>query len=222
MEFNITTQRILCRKMKYTNGAWSICYDGYDFWIPPRYKSDPFIRWNVKNNKYTPINMFPKAYIDCDMNFIWIYHSGEFIYAIPELANMFVKIDRQTLSIHKEYQILDNEKIGFFFDSETDIYLVLKDKNIPFFNQKGNRFLKLHKQSSELTDFSFFLENRQALIDEFLEISQRRMFDICRERKAFGLEELLANIIQGIRPAQADTGFDIGNGKRIWDELIKE
>lgn len=193
LEFNLkekqtTIHRIPC---EFT-GSWSMCSDGRFFWLIPRGKGSGFVRWNKDTNQAIVLKDFPKDFLgDSNAMYIKSYYSNGYVWAIPEQANMFLKIDVDSLKIEREdrFPILVGEKVGFYFERRNDIYLVKKEINQPFFGQDGNDYFKINMDDFSMVPYKFlftegykkfkydYMLNRLPLMSESKEVGLNDFID---------------------------------------------
>ncbi len=159
LEFNMKTKQVIFHKIPCEfNGSWSMCYDGKFFWLIPRMKGTGFIRWDKETDQAVVLKDFPQGFCgDSNLLYIKAYYLDGYVWAIPEQANMFLKVDVNSLKIIKEdlFPILKDEKVGFYFARDNELYLVKKGINEPYYGQTGNYFFKLDVDTLEVSPYCF-------------------------------------------------------------------
>ena len=192
LEFNMKTKQVRLYKIPCEfKGSWSMCTDGKYFWLIPRTKGTGFIRWDKEANQVIILKDFPQNFQgDSNALYIKAYYFNGYVWAIPEQANMFLKVDVTNLKILCEDRLplLIEEKIGFYFDKDEDIYLVKKGVNQPFYGQTGNEFFKVNINSLDIVPYSFLFAEGY---DKFRYNCMAEQLPIMRETGDLGLGDFI-------------------------------
>lgn len=159
LEVDLINEKIRHYKLNCNfKGAWNICFDGKAFWLPPRYRDSGFIRWEADTGLSEEFKEFPEGYVcDGDFNFHSAYYADGNIIAIPELANMFVKIDTENKKM-KAIETLKKsikEKNGYYFHHYNELFLVKKKAEELFFTDINNEFFKIDIKTLQVNAYKF-------------------------------------------------------------------
>lgn len=192
LELNMKTKQITLYKIPCEfNGSWSMCTDGRFFWLLPRLKGSGFIRWDKETNQAIVLKDFPQGFLgNSNALYIKAYYFDGYVWAIPEQANMLLKIDVKRLRIMKEdrFPILKEEKVGFYFDKGEDMYLVKKGVDTPFFGQSNNVFLKLNIRDFSIVPYVFLFREGY---DKFRYNYLVEQLPIMKENSGLGLRDFI-------------------------------
>lgn len=163
LEFNMRTESVQRYKLPCDfRGTWSMCSVGKAFWLIPRYKGTGFVRWDKDTNMVVELNDFPEGFKgDNNALFLKAYYLNGYVWAIPELSNMVLKVDVEGLKILKEDKILlgNDEKMGYYFEKNEELYLIRKARKEPFANQIENHFFKVNMNTLECVPYCFLFKD---------------------------------------------------------------
>lgn len=223
MKLNLETEKhelfqIADKKFQFSD----IQYDGTDFWISVKNNS-VILKWNERENRCLAYEEMPET-LQIQGGFRYVVTGGSFVYAIPVIGNMIVKLDKETGKASKLCS-LPAEPAPDVEDLIMHRLSILCKKNISsdliiMYSVYDAMILFMNLQTEEIRQIKAVLENKDE-IDEIMEreLLNRLQMGVIKETREMSVERYIT-VINGLNGLKR-TNEAPGIGSKIWEELCR-
>lgn len=177
------------------DGAWSMAFDGEQFWLTPHTGEEGFRMWKPGNGIVEESANFPEGYQAGKLPYTRCYCIDKEIVCPPFDANMMVALDTKERKIKKVEQsvFLGGKVSGIFFEIDSYAFVKIRAGEESWYSSTGRDFF-IDMRTMEQTEYGFvFCENRkQFLKDASAQIRKSTLWNcVMKENEGLGLREFL-------------------------------
>ncbi len=184
------------------DGAWSMAFDGEEFWLTPHAEGEGFRVWEPGKGIIQEIADFPEGYQAGKVPYVHCFCVGKNILCPPFDANMMITLNIEEKKIEKVEQslYLGGKISGISFRIDSFVFFKLRLGEESWYAQTGRDFV-VDMRTMEQIDYSFvFHENREQFSQDVITekilkspLWKKNMI----ENEKMGLKEFLAAISRG-------------------------
>lgn len=221
LEFDMETDEIQLHHVgKNNHGSWSIVSDEDSLWLIPK-AHGPIVKWDYLSGKISEYEKYPEGYRESDFSFTKGYKSGDYIYALPAQANVFLKIDLEGNMERSEFLSLAPEEIV--------TYMPLLGRHEYFFtgdkeNRESSRtFYRLNRDDNTVEAWAFrFRYGRDTYVQDYF--TKRANFKegnpLLKENDLCNIENFLQVLVKNQLEDSGEDAVGGVNGETIHKRIL--
>lgn len=207
-----------------SQGAWSMAFDGKDFWIAPYNQQKTVRKWNPQTGIICEYENFPLGYKSGREAFLRCGFLNETIWMWPLEANMFIGINPDSGEMNElscDIKFTDKSiQTGCYFESNHCLYVKQKTKESEWYGQEGKDYI-INLETLEIDEKSFvFAYGIETFLNNIYMKNEEKLRCGIQENHYFSLYDYIV-LLSNSKISVADSDDEYKNINSIGSKIYK-